>query len=244
MKSNGFNPASAPARAVDSAPGGPSLEGRSRPASLRSTLLGLGNIAQVLDGERSVRRPSAVWHRWLSKVGSRRERARDLAPPAGSAPIPREPTTAADVVVGPTDTVAWERLWLATQRRPWRSLAVISTGKGASMLGVARALAEVGSCHLGVPVMAVDATTITLATLEARMSAWIEPSQSSRRIVLAVGPVLESPASLALAQAADAAILCLTLGASSISEAERTIEQVGRGRLLGSVILPRTLEDR
>jgi hypothetical protein len=206
MKSNGFDPASAPARAVDSAPGGPLLEGRSQPTSFRSTLLGLGNIPQMLR--------------------------------------PREPAAAADVVGRPIDTVAWERLWLATQRRPWRSLAVISTGKGASMLGVARALAEVGSCHLGVPVMAVDATTITLATLEARVSAWIEPREDPRRLLIALGPVLENPASLALAQAADAAILCLTLGASSVSEAERTIEQVGRGRLLGSVILPRTLEDR
>ncbi len=220
------------------------LEGRSQPASFRATLLGIGNITQVLDGERSVRRPAAAWHKWLSKVGGREARARDLASPADSAASPRAPATAADVVVGPIDTVAWERLWLAMQRRPWRSLAVISTGKGALMLGAARALAEVGSCHLGVPVVAVDATTITLATLEARMSAWIEPRESSRRIVLALGPVLENPSSLALAQAADAAILCLTLGVNSISEAERTIEQVGRGRLLGSVILPRTLEDR
>jgi hypothetical protein len=219
------------------------VEGRAR-ASFRTTLLGLGSLPKALDGERPVRRPAAVWHSWLSTVGSGDEQARALASPEDAASIPREPPTAADVVVGPIDTVAWERLWLATQRRPWRSLAVISTGKGASMLGVARALAEVGSCHLGVPVMAVDATTITLAALEARMSAWIEPRESSRRVVIALGSVLENPARLALAQAADAAILGLTLGASSISEAERTIEQVGRGRLLGSVILPRSLEDR
>jgi hypothetical protein len=56
-------------------------------------------------------------------------------------------------------------------------------------------------------------------------------------VLIALGPVLERPASLALAQAADAAILCLVLGDGSIAEATRTIEEIGRERFLGSVIL-------
>ena len=48
--------------------------------------------------------------------------------------------------------------------------------------------------------------------------------------------MLQSPAALALAQAADAAILCVGLGSSAIDEAERIVEELGRDRVLGSVI--------
>jgi hypothetical protein len=182
---------------------------------------------------RPVGRPSTVWHDWLSTVTRRRVRAdsvapQELEPEMEIAPPPslreRAPETA--------DAIAWEKIWLATQRRPWRSLAVIPAGPGAFTPGVARALAEVGSRHLGLPVRVTDATGITLARLEAFLT-----ELRARRGILALGPVLERPASLALARAADAVVLCLVLGESSISGAQQTIDEVGRERFLGSVLL-------
>ncbi len=180
---------------------------------------------------RPVDRPSTVWNDWLSTVTKRRLRADSIAPE------PPEPEIAAPISLreraGETaDAVAWEKIWLATQRRPWRSLAVIPAGPGAFTLGVARALADVGSRHLGLPVRVTDATGVTLSRLEASLS-----ELRARRGIVALGPVLERPASLALARAADAVVLCLVLGESAISGAQQTIDEVGRERFLGSVLL-------
>jgi hypothetical protein len=140
-------------------------------------------------------------------------------------------------------SIDWQKLWLATQRRPWRSLAVVPVGEGVSAVRVARALAHAGACHLGHTVEVIDASSITLEQLRASTEAWIE-RRGAERVFLALGPVLTSPASLALAQSADAAIVCLMLGESSIVEAQRTVEEVGKPRFLGSVCLRRGREDR
>jgi hypothetical protein len=133
--------------------------------------------------------------------------------------------------------IEWQRLWLATQRRSWRSLAVVPVGGGIPTARVARALAEVGSGHLGAGMMVTDATNVTLEWLRASTESLTMRRGGVDRVLIALGPVLERPASLALAQVADASILCLVLNESSISEAARTIEEVGRERFLGSVIL-------
>jgi hypothetical protein len=140
--------------------------------------------------------------------------------------------------------IEWQKLWLGTQRRPWRSLAVVPVDDGIPTVRVARALAGAGACHLGHVVELIDATSITLAQLRTSTEAWIERRGSAERLLIALGPVLTSPASLALAQAADAVILCVRLGESAVAEAQRTIEEIGRERFLGSVCLRRGEEDR
>lgn len=180
---------------------------------------------------RPVDRPSTVWNDWLSTVTRRRLRG-DSTAPLEPEPEIAPPASRRERAVEAADAVAWEKIWLATQRRPWRSLAVIPAGPGAFTLGVARALAEVGSRHLGLPMRVTDATGVNLSRLEAFLS-----ELRARRGLLALGPVLERPASLALARAADAVLLCLVLGESSISGARETIDEVGRERFLGSVLL-------
>jgi hypothetical protein len=201
------------------------------------------------DLDRSAR-PAAVWNHWLSSVGERALRASIDASPEESLeePLeqrPSEPSVAAsepaepldDVAIDPASAIAWQRLWLATQRREWRSLAVIPVGGRIATPRVARALVSVGSSHLGALIRLNDATAITIAGLGACLRGLTDPRESAARVIMALGSVLENPASLAVAQAADAAILCLVLGESSISEAERTIEEVGRARFVGSLIL-------
>lgn len=200
-----------------------------------TTLLGLGHDLPSIAPSLPVSRPARVWHDWLSTVSGRRRRGPpdSLAPEEAALDLdPEALTSAREVDVETADSIAWEKIWLATQRRPWRSLAVIPVGSGAFTPRVAGALAGVGSRHLGLSMRIVDATGVTLARLESFLG-----EIRARRGIVALGPVLESPASLALARAADAAILCLVLGESAISGAQQTIEEVGRERFLGSVLL-------
>ncbi|MEO5728210.1 MAG: hypothetical protein ABI134_24590, partial [Byssovorax sp.] len=99
------------------------------------------------------RRDPRVWHDWLSTIAGRGRRHRpDSVPVEEPLPDLVAPVSARREAVDPVDAIAWEKIWLAMQRRPWRSLAVISVGPGAFTPGVASALAEVGSRHLGLPV--------------------------------------------------------------------------------------------
>lgn len=188
-------------------------------------------------------RPAALWNHWLSSVGERglqvsiEGRAPATPPPEPPIPAPEPAAPLDDVAIDPASAIAWQRLWLSTQRREWRSLAVIPVGGRIATPPVARALVSVGSSHLGAPIRLDDATKITIAALGACLRGLTGPRESAARVIVALGSVLENPASLAVAQAADAAILCLVLGDSSISEAERTIEEVGRARFVGSLIL-------
>jgi hypothetical protein len=135
------------------------------------------------------------------------------------------------------DGVDWQRLWLATQRRPWTTLALVPIGEDAPTPLLALELAEVGRRHRGGTIVASDATLVSLSTLQTELDALTERARCAERAIVALPPLLGSPAGLALAQAADAVILCVALGSSAIAEAEQILDEVGRDRVLGSVIL-------
>ncbi|MDB4997604.1 MAG: hypothetical protein JWM74_5036, partial [Myxococcaceae bacterium] len=58
----------------------------------------------------------------------------------------------------PWKNVEWQRLWLATQGRPWRSLALVpATAEVPDTFSVtiAENLARTGMTHLGTPIRAI-----------------------------------------------------------------------------------------
>ena len=53
----------------------------------------------------------------------------------------------------------WQRLWLAVEARPWRTLALIPAAHGAALdftLFIAITLSRTGMVHLGSPVQVAD----------------------------------------------------------------------------------------
>lgn len=139
----------------------------------------------------------------------------------------------------PADAIDWERLWLATRRRDWTSLALIPIGDDVFTAHLAAALAEVGRRHNGTAVTVIDATGVTFSDLEAELGKLAARAGCAERAILALPRLLRSPAGVALAQAADAVILCVALGSSAIAEAEQILDEVGRERVLGSVVVHR-----
>jgi hypothetical protein len=177
--------------------------------------------------------------------------ARDLALPddAGARALERTPSrdvarspNAAAVARAleqktPEESVDWQRLWLTTLRTPWRSLALVPIGPGIPTLRIAASLAEVGRHHPSGTILAHDATEVSLATLTSELSALCDRARRTDRSVVALPPLLASPAGIALARAVDALILCISLGESTVAEAEQVLAEVGRDRVLGSVII-------
>jgi hypothetical protein len=133
----------------------------------------------------------------------------------------------------------WQRLWLAMQVRPWRSLALVPAGKGAPIdfsLRIAVTLARTGMVHLGSPVQVADATRVPLAYLTQFTEEVRRCTRAGDLILVALASIEENPLTTSIAQASDAALLCVLLEHMPSSHAKKTVAQIGAPRFVGSAI--------
>jgi len=132
---------------------------------------------------------------------------------------------------------SWQKIWLAIQAKDWRSLAIVPGNQGLSTLGVAQALVDVGWQHRGLPIGLADLRNVTLPYIDAVIDEVRGHIHNGERVLIALRSPLENPAAIPIAQAADGALLCVRLGHTLIAGAEETLEQVGKGRFLGSIVV-------
>jgi hypothetical protein len=131
----------------------------------------------------------------------------------------------------------WQKIWLAIQGKDWRSLAIVPSNRGLSTLELAQALVDVGWQHRGLPIGLADLRNVTLPYIDSVIDEVRGHIYSGERVLIALRSVFENPATVPIAQAADGALLCVSLGQTKITRAEETLEQVGRGHFLGSIIV-------
>lgn len=86
------------------------------------------------------------------------------------------------------------------------------------------------------PVDYVGATQI-VASAAASASADRDGANHVGKVIVSVQPVVTEPLGLAVAQAADAVVLCIEEGRTRISDALKTIDLIGRDRILGSLLI-------
>jgi len=133
----------------------------------------------------------------------------------------------------------WQRLWLAVEGRPWRSLALVPAGDGGSpdfTMVVAVALSRTGMIHIGNPIQVADATRVQLNQLNAFLEEVRRCTSSGERLLVALPPTGASPITASIAQSTDAAVLCVLLDKMSTAQAQKTVKLVGPSRFLGSAI--------
>jgi hypothetical protein len=133
----------------------------------------------------------------------------------------------------------WQRLWLAVESRPWRSLALVPASDGAPVefsLIVAVTLSRTGMVHLGHPIQVADATQVPLEQLVRFLNEVRRCTSDGERLLVALPPTGNSPITASIAQTVDAAVLCVMLERMSFSQAKRTVKAVGQSRFLGSAI--------
>jgi hypothetical protein len=139
----------------------------------------------------------------------------------------------------PWQDAEWQRLWLAVESRPWRSLALIPAGAGASpdfTLMIAMTLSRTGMVHLGSPVQVADATQVPLSQLTAFSNEVRRCTAEGQRLLIALPPPSKSAITASIAQSVDAAVLCVLAQHMSTAEANQTLRLVGRSRFLGSAV--------
>lgn len=135
-----------------------------------------------------------------------------------------------------------QELWFALAHRSWSLLAVVPAGAGASAAAVAISLADVGRRLREAPVtFLIMAETIDyptagriVRTLGAGGRSDEKPEAGpAAKLVIAIPSVVSEPLGLVVAKAADAVVLCVEKGRTTMPEARRTIELIGRDRIAG-----------
>jgi hypothetical protein len=155
-------------------------------------------------------------------------------------PVSEGPLARTNAVrVEPWRNHEWQKLWLAMQSRPWRSLAILPAGPGAPpefTVTIATTLARTGMTHLSTPIHVADATRLPLAHLVA-FSEELQRYAKEREIILvALAAASENPITISLAQSTDAALLCVLMEDMSSADAKKTVTRIGAARFVGSAV--------
>lgn len=147
-------------------------------------------------------------------------------------------------MVGSSNTMdpVWQRLWLRCQQHDWQSLAFIGSSKRDpdGVLEIAHGMARLAS-ELGQELTVFDARNLGLKDM-GRMLAQIQSITSrGKRCIVVLKLVTENATTVPMAQNVDAALLGVFIGETSVIAATRTIDEVGRPKFLGSVVLNASL---
>jgi hypothetical protein len=155
--------------------------------------------------------------------------------------VPGGPSTALATrptgVAAAFDDVKMQKLWLAMQRHNWRSLAVIAGSKGLSTLELASTLAKIAWWYRGQPACVVDFRDLSLRLVEYQLREVAAQMNQGQKVIVALRSIVENPATILVANAVDAAVLCVRLGETQISAAEQTVNEIGREKFIGSIVL-------
>lgn len=147
---------------------------------------------------------------------------------------------------GGPPSLSMQQLWFTIQRLQWASLVVVPADGSSPAEDFGRPLYEVGKLAMGDRLRLLDARDLKVdrtASLILDMTGANRPHNAgsrewSERVVVMVESVLTVPSAIPVALAADAAILGIELGKTSLASARETISLVGAHRFLGCVTLP------
>ena len=135
-----------------------------------------------------------------------------------------------------------QQLWFSLQRREWSTLVAVPADRDTSVMDFGRPLYEVGRLAMGDRLRLIDARDVKLTRtaaliLEMTGGGAIGSPDGGRALVL-IESVLSHPSGVPVALAADAALLCVEMGKTSIAAARETLQIVGPQRFLGCITLP------
>jgi hypothetical protein len=136
----------------------------------------------------------------------------------------------------------WQRLWLRCQQHDWQSMAFIGSSKRDpdGVLEIAHGMARLAS-ELGQELTVFDARNLGLKDM-GRMLAQIQSITSrGKRCIVVLKLVTENATTVPMAQNVDAALLGVFIGETSVVASSRTVDEVGRAKFLGSVVLNASL---
>jgi hypothetical protein len=133
----------------------------------------------------------------------------------------------------PLPRLVRQRLWLHLQSRAWRTLAVVPAEAGMPTGHATRVLTAIAAEN-GEAFDLFDARSTELERAPAEVAA---AAGGSRRVLVVTRALEEDLATVQLARATDAVLLCVTIGSTSLRAATEVMAAVGKERFLGSLSL-------
>jgi hypothetical protein len=138
-----------------------------------------------------------------------------------------------------------QQLWFSLQRFDWSSLLLLPADPDTSALELGRALHEVGRLTMGELLRLLDGRGLKVSAtapmiLDMSGAHPVRPAgtQWSEKVLVVVDSVVSHPSSIPIALAADAVVLCLTLGKTPLATARETMKLIGPQRFIGCITVP------
>ena len=130
----------------------------------------------------------------------------------------------------------WTQLWERISKLPWRSLALVPTGGSGHALHAMELLHAAALTVPGYPVEKLDATRVPAAECVGVLATH-RYRHGRQRLLVAVHEPMGTPHAVAVARAADVAVLVIPLGTPQVSDARVVMDLVGAQRFVGCITL-------
>jgi hypothetical protein len=135
------------------------------------------------------------------------------------------------------DDVRLQKLWLSTQRREWRSLALVGANNTIDTLWIAELIANLAWSYRGTPSCVFDLRDMSLRLVKHHEEDVAAQVRDGQIVTIALRSIYENPTAVPMARSADAVLLCVGLGTTDIKLAEQTITEIGRDRVIGAIVV-------
>ncbi len=128
-----------------------------------------------------------------------------------------------------------QELWFELRSWAWKSLAIVPTVSGASELDLAEQVVVVGVSNTNKRMSLISAEGVSVSDTD-RVIAMIRAAEArGDRVVVVTDSVFDNPAATPIIRAVNGVVPVVRLGKSDKSAVEKTIQSVGRSRVIGAV---------
>jgi hypothetical protein len=128
-----------------------------------------------------------------------------------------------------------QELWFELRSWAWKSLAILPTVSGVSELDLAEQVVVVGVSNTNKRMSLISAEGVSVADTD-RVIGMIRAAEArGDRVVVVTDAVFDNPAATPIIRAVNGVVPVVRLGKSDKAAVERTIQTVGRSRVIGAV---------
>ncbi len=128
-----------------------------------------------------------------------------------------------------------QQLWFELRSWAWKSLAIVPTVPGHSEFDLAEQVVIVGVSNTKRRMVLISAEGAGVGDTDKAIGMIRAAEARGDRVVVVTDSVLDNPSSTPIIRAVNGVIPVITLGVSERSAVERTIQAVGRSRVIGAV---------
>jgi hypothetical protein len=125
----------------------------------------------------------------------------------------------------------YQELWFELRTWSWKSLAVVPTVSGVSELEIAEKLIVVGVANTNRRMSLISAEGATVGDTDRVIAA----EARGDRVIVATDSIIDNPSAAPIVRAVNGVLVSVRLGVSDRSQVERTVQSVGRSRVIGLV---------